>query len=749
MNRQKTFTILAALALVFAFVPDAFHVLASPPSNDEFEQAAEVSKLPFAQKMDISQATYAADDPLPSCFPLEKGSHPEASVWYVFTLGEDTLVRASMDFGSYQAILGVYTGAREALSEVACGLLDVSFVVQANLTYYLMVGAVPEGGLYPAPPGTDNRRLFLTINSTPPPVAPNDDFDSAVVLPSLPFEDTLDTSEATPAIDDPQDCAGTYHSVWFALTPAADMKILAETGNSVYATTLAVFTGSRGHLSLVSGGCSDVINRYVLIDVQAGATYYFMVTDRWGSTGSAGGILVLSVKEAAVLSNDNLAGAEVIAALPFEEEVDTRLATVEDGEPQPSCYPNTPLVMSIWFRFSAKESGTVRGITVGEGSYVQAIYTGDSLGSLIEQGCSFSPMTLSLEAGQQYSIQIGEVGRKTGPVRYYLAWVLPPPNDDFARAIVVSGPPHQDIQDLTLATDETGEPFPSCARDRSPGETIWYAYTPDHSGRVRVLHASGAYPSFLGVYAGSSLGGLAEVGCSAYSYELTLLLEQGQTYYFQVGSWRGYPVSVAFKLEVARPPSVDFFFYPDRPSIYNTVEFQTIFLEPGDSGSCQWDFGDGSKQEGCDVSHRFAADGDYLVTLTVTTADGSTNSVIKKVQVRTRDVVVMRLLVPPKPEKGKTYPIRVGVLNLYQAETVEVELYKSTPKGFEFVGRLIKEVPHSSRNKTTSFKFTYTFTQEDTLMGKVSFQAIATIQEELDALPCDNELISLPVKLIK
>jgi len=41
---------------------------------------------------------------------------------------------------------------------------------------------------------------------------------------------------------------------------------------------------------------------------------------------------------------------------------------------------------------------------------------------------------------------------------------------------------------------------------------------------------------------------------------------------------------------------------------------------------CSWDFGDGAFGEGVSPAHAYAQDGDYLVTLTVTDADGSTDS---------------------------------------------------------------------------------------------------------------------------
>jgi hypothetical protein len=45
-------------------------------------------------------------------------------------------------------------------------------------------------------------------------------------------------------------------------------------------------------------------------------------------------------------------------------------------------------------------------------------------------------------------------------------------------------------------------------------------------------------------------------------------------------------------------------------------------------------------------------------------------------------------------------------------------------------------------NATISFAFSYTFTPGDAALGKVTFEAIATIAGPRDALPADNTAIA-------
>lgn len=132
----------------------------------------------------------------------------------------------------------------------------------------------------------------FTVFAAPP---SNDDFDNATVISGLPFSDSLDTTEATTAPDDP-DCVGQGPTVWYAFTPAEDIRVGANTFGSDYDTTLSVYTGytgSRDALTLIA--CNDDtggLQSRVSFDAVAGETYFFMV----GAFSSGpGGQLVFSV----------------------------------------------------------------------------------------------------------------------------------------------------------------------------------------------------------------------------------------------------------------------------------------------------------------------------------------------------------------------------------------------------------------------------------------------------------------------
>jgi PKD repeat protein len=207
---------------------------------------------------------------------------------------------------------------------------------------------------------------------------------------------------------------------------------------------------------------------------------------------------------------------------------------------------------------------------------------------------------------------------------------------------------------------------------------------------------------------------------------------------------------LGFYLQVAPPPQAAFSFYPGDSSVFETIQFYDYSYDPGQVGieSQTWDFGDGTSATGCCPVHRYAADGDYTVQLTVTTYDGRQGSVSKTVSVRTHDVAITRFLAPQAAKSGTTRTIVVGISSKRYPERVQVDLFRSVPEGFDYIGGSIQSVPVSPGGRTTDVTFSYTFTQEDAAIGKVTFRAAAYIIDARDALPADNEAISGPARVV-
>ena len=328
-------------------------------------------------------------------------------------------------------------------------------------------------------------------------------------------------------------------------------------------------------------------------------------------------------------------------------------------------------------------------------------------------------------------------------------WIrqISPSNDNFANATGISSLPFTGIAQLPLASVEPGEPMPSCANFAPPSKTVWYSFTPRETQSISARIGNASVSPVVAAYSGNLLGSLTELGCLAFGGSVTFRAQAGTTYHFLVGGLSGESGQVEFRLEVTPPPVANFFFFPGDPSIFDQVQFQDFSFDPAFIGfePPHWSFGDGATGSGFFPTHRYAADGDYVVEETVTTLDGRSASTSSTLQVRTRDVAITRFQAPTTGMTGKTSRITVDIRSNRYPETVQVQLFKSVPGGFQLVATSTQTLP--TRNRVTSVAFSYTFTPEDAIIGKVTFKAVASLLSGRDALPADNEAIAPPTRV--
>jgi PKD repeat protein len=452
---------------------------------------------------------------------------------------------------------------------------------------------------------------------------------------------------------------------------------------------------------------------------------------------------------AATAPNDNFANATVISALPFSDVVDNTSATTEPGEPTGQCFENPQ--QTVWYSITPASNMTI-GVDMSGSTFFDTVFDvytqlGSGLAGLsspITCASLDNPTTsarFQASANTTYYIQAGSsCCTRGGSLHLNVSEILPPADDNFADATVISPSqfPFTDTEDATAATTQPGEP--SCGQ--APN-SWWYSFTPTSA---ESLTASDGDFGHLAVYTGSGLTNLSQVGCARST--LTFRAIAGTTYYFRVNdSEQGLIGPVTFTLDHTQPPIASFLIDSDSAStIFVPTQFSDQSTDPGQVGiqSEVWDFGDGTTGTGSGPAHQYTADGDYTVTLTVTTFDGRTATTSQIVHVSTHDVGIATLTVPARAKVGKASPITVAVSNKRYPETVQVQLYSNDNQGFfgNLVGTLTLSVPVKAGKKTTQFVFSYTFTSADATDGKVAFEAIATIQGANDALPADNIVIA-------
>ena len=140
--------------------------------------------------------------------------------------------------------------------------------------------------------------LFTFLFATPVLAAPpsNDDFAGRTVIAGLPYNETLDTSEATSEASDAElntvcGAPALDASVWYEFTPAADVNVLVDVSASDYSAGVFVATGSPGAFGPVEA-CGP---GFVGFFATAGTTYVLMIIDDQQDGSGNGGTLELSV----------------------------------------------------------------------------------------------------------------------------------------------------------------------------------------------------------------------------------------------------------------------------------------------------------------------------------------------------------------------------------------------------------------------------------------------------------------------
>jgi PKD repeat protein len=315
------------------------------------------------------------------------------------------------------------------------------------------------------------------------------------------------------------------------------------------------------------------------------------------------------------------------------------------------------------------------------------------------------------------------------------AAAIPPANDDFASATRVTTLPFSEQIDLAAATVEPGEPAgTNCFGEEPLYASAWYAFTPAADGQLQVLTYAHFENAWVTIYTGSSIDALTQIDCGLQN---STPVQSGTTYYVRIAAQSLDKGLIDVTLRQTPPPQAAFASDPAEP---NSIDFVSFFDrsvdETYEAHSTAWTFGDGATGEFDPVQHQYAADGDYLVGMSITTTDGRTASTQQTISVRTHDVRLTNIGVPHTARPGQTRSIVVSVVDLRYPETVVVRLHRVDEAGPAVIG--VKELAMRVGTKASTVLLPYTFTAADAAVGQVSFLATVEILGHTDAVPADN-----------
>lgn len=409
----------------------------------------------------------------------------------------------------------------------------------------------------------------VAAQSPPGPPAdppPNDDFADATAVSVGPFTDKKLTEKATLQSGEPQpSCSTTRKTVWYRITPSAAGELDVRTWGSDFDTVLGVYTGSSLN-SLSQVACHDDesptwLQSHASVTVALPGITYFIQA---GGFVGASGTLRIAVDFLPVPPNDDFADAHAIDGMPLTQLLNTRLATVESGEPTSASCWNGTFGKSVWYRLESSVKQIVIADTL-ESSYgnVLVAYTGTSLQELQTVACTNSwagsKVNFVAGAGATYYFQIADFWGTGGDLRFHVEGHLPLANDDFSNATSVSSSPFNDTADTSRATVEPGEPS-ACSGGSG---SVWYRLTVENTAGVEVDTVGSNFDTVLVVYTGTSLQNLELVTCNNnYDYygwpsRVRFRADPGVTYHIQARGRANYAGSLAFNLELFPPPSND------------------------------------------------------------------------------------------------------------------------------------------------------------------------------------------------
>jgi hypothetical protein len=271
----------------------------------------------------------------------------------------------------------------------------------------------------------------LTFDTVCPPA--NDDFANAQAL-NCNDNVTGSTSAATLDEDDAPDGFGAdmdAPNVWFSYTGSGTAEdITLDLCPSNYDTSLLIYTGTSGNLTLVSGNddngaiCTSGTRSYLTFPSD-GTTTYWIAVEGWNSTSTGDYDLTITCASActAAQANQDCANAIGIPVDGSTTAVDNTCSTLNPIQPGCDSFQS---IADVWYSFTAPISGEVdinRVLGTATAAHV-AVYSG-TCGALVDEWCLAGVdgvySVSGLTGGNTYYLQVWNNGSEEGTMNISLS----------------------------------------------------------------------------------------------------------------------------------------------------------------------------------------------------------------------------------------------------------------------------------------------------------------------------------------
>ncbi len=274
---------------------------------------------------------------------------------------------------------------------------------------------------------------------------------------------------------------------------------------------------------------------------------------------------------------------------------DNILATAETGEPG---FGISSLSHTVWYTWTAPIDGVAIIDQIGTGFFsILSVYTGPYLGignNLPSNYYSFdfdsayggSVITIPVVQGQVIQMNVyGFTNTFDSPVGIYqfnihYTGLTAPKNDNFAQREFIPSTGGVITTNNTGGTREKQEPNHG---GNTGGESLWYSWTANSTGRVIIKSTGTNFDTVLGVYFGDELGKLFDAKSNnagvlnATTDTLDFKVIAGETYAIAIDGYQGRVGNI--KLQVTQGPAISLsgsIYFGTRPVKSNTSRYLTV-----------------------------------------------------------------------------------------------------------------------------------------------------------------------------